>query len=139
MHKNRIHQYYRARAPADTPASTEPVSVVALIIAGQTALAGTLSMSAHEALAQRIVVNYTFNGLSKDEMTEYIGSRLKSCGVRENMFAENALEAMWGCCASSPRVVNSLAEKCLMLGMQKGVKLIDADIVMMASSELALV
>ena len=109
------------------------------IISGQTALAGTLSMSAHEALAQRIVINYTFNGLSKDEMAQYIGSRLKSCGVRENMFAENALEAMWGCCASSPRVVNSLAEKCLMLGLQKGVKFIDAEIVMMASSELALV
>ena len=31
MHKNHIHQYYRARAPADTPASTEPESAIALI------------------------------------------------------------------------------------------------------------
>jgi len=110
----------------------------AFIILGQTTLAGTLSMGAHEALAQRILINYTFNGLSKDEMADYIGSRLISCGVRAAIFTENALSALWGCCSGSPRVVNSLAEKCLIIGCQKNVKVIDAEIVRLASSELSL-
>jgi len=111
----------------------------AFIIAGQPSLANTLSMNAHEALAQRIVINYTFNGLSKSEMMDYISSRLKSCGVSTGIFAENALEALWGCCGGSPRVVNSLAEKCLLIGSQKCAKVIDPEIVMLASSEISLV
>ena len=110
-----------------------------IIIVGQPTLANTLSMSVHEALAQRIVINYTFNGLTKNEMVEYLDSRLKSCGVRQNIFAENALEALWGCCAGAPRLVNSLAEKCLLIGFQKNVKIIDTDIVMLANSEISLV
>jgi hypothetical protein len=31
MHIDRIHQYYKERAPADTPAGTDPESVVKLI------------------------------------------------------------------------------------------------------------
>ena len=111
----------------------------AVAIVGQPVLANTLSMTTHEALAQRIVINYAFNGLSRIEMADYIDSRLKSCGVRENMFAGNALEALWGCCGGSPRVVNSLAEKCLLIGSQKGVKVIDTEIVMLAHSEISLI
>jgi len=90
-------------------------------------------------LAQRIVINFAFNGLSKGELADYIDSRLKSCGVRENMFAANAIEALWGCCGGSPRVVNSLAEKCLLIGSQKEVKVIDPEIVMLAHSEMSLI
>jgi type II secretory pathway predicted ATPase ExeA len=110
-----------------------------VILAGQTALATTLSMGAHEALAQRIPINYTFTGLSKNEMAEYIASKLKSCGTSHAVFQDNALEALWGCCAGSPRVINSLAENCLRIGAQKGVRAIDADIVFLANSELRFV
>ena len=111
----------------------------AVILAGQPALAATLSMGAHEALAQRILISYAFAGLSKSEMAEYVASKLKGCGVCQDIFQENALEALWGCCSGSPRVVNSLAENCLRIGAQRGAKLIDPEIVMLANSELALV
>jgi type II secretory pathway predicted ATPase ExeA len=109
------------------------------IITGLPVLATTLSMAMHDALAQRIVINYSFSGLSKSEMAEYIESKLKSCGVRENLFAENAIEALWGCCAGAPRVVNSLAEKCLLIGAQKEARIIDAEIVRLAGSEMAFI
>ena len=111
----------------------------ALVISGLPALAGTLSMNPHEALAQRVVINYSFTGLSKGEMAEYIDSRLKSCGAVAGIFAENALEALWGCCAGSPRVINSLVEKCLIIGSQKGARVIDPETVMLANSEISLV
>ena len=110
-----------------------------VILAGSTALASNLSMGGHEALAQRIPINYTFTGLSQSEMAEYIASKLKSCGVSQTIFPDNALEALWGCCAGSPRVINSLAENCLRIGAQKGVRLIDTDIVFLANSELRFV
>jgi type II secretory pathway predicted ATPase ExeA len=111
----------------------------AFVISGLPALAGTLSMNTHDALAQRVVINYSFNGLSKKEMVDYIGSRLKSCGAPAGIFAENALEALWGCCAGSPRIINSLTEKCLIIGSQRGVRVIDTEIVMLANCETSLV
>ena len=111
----------------------------ALVISGLPTLAGTLSMKPHEALAQRIVINYAFNGLSKVEMTDYINSRLKLCGAGAGIFAENALEALWGCCGGSLRVVNSIAEKCLIIGSQKSAKVICPETVMLANSEISLV
>jgi type II secretory pathway predicted ATPase ExeA len=114
-------------------------NLAVVILAGHVTLASTLSMGAHEALAQRILINYAFTGLSKSEMSDYIVSKLKDCGVTQTIFADNALEALWGCCSGSPRVVNSLAENCLRIGAQKGAKLIDPEIVMVANNELSLV
>jgi len=110
-----------------------------IVLSGQPALANNLSMNSHEALAQRIVINYSFGGLTKNEMVDYIVSRLKACGASGNVFADSAMEALWGCCGGAPRVVNSLAENCLRIGAQKGAKLIDTDIVMLANSEISLV
>ena len=110
-----------------------------VILAGHAALATTLSMGAHEALAQRILINYTFTGLSKAEMSEYVLAKLKGCGASQAIFPGNALEALWGCCSGSPRVVNSLAENCLRIGAQKGAKIIDPEIVLLANNELSLV
>ena len=114
-------------------------SHAAVVVSGQPILASTLSMHAHEALAQRIVINYAFNGLAKSEMAEYLGTRLKSCGVGRPVFSESAVEALWGCCGGSPRVANSLAEKCLIIGAQNGDKEVGPETVMLANREVSLV
>ena len=114
-------------------------NLAVIVITGQPVLNNTLSLHSHEALAQRIIINYTFNGLSKNELFEYIDSRFKSCGVQVNIFDQSALEALWGCSNSSPRIINSLVEKCLHIGCQKNAKLIDTEIVRLASSEISLV
>lgn len=110
-----------------------------VIISGQPILNNTLSMQAHEALAQRIIINYTFTGLSKQDLHEYISTRLKCAGVSVNMFSENAIEAIWSCSGTSPRVVNNLAEKALLIGAMQKKNLIDADIIMLAQSEVSLI
>jgi len=111
----------------------------AVIISGLPALTNALVGQTHEALTQRIVINYTFNGLSKTELGDYIGTRLKACGVHTNMFSDNAMEAIWGCSSGCPRVINNLAEKCLLLGFQKNAKVIDNEIVMLANNEISLI
>ena len=107
----------------------------ALALVGQPILSNTLSLQTHEALAQRVIINYSFNGLSKTELAEYISSRLLSAGAANSMFSENALEAIWARCGASPRVVDSLAEKSLMIGCQKNARQINADIVTLAQNE----
>ena len=109
------------------------------IIAAQPVLNSTLSMHSHEALAQRIVINYSFTGLSKHELPLYVNSRFKACGVHADIFSPNALEALWGCCGASPRLINSLVEKCLHIGFKQSAKSIETDIVMLANSEISLV
>jgi type II secretory pathway predicted ATPase ExeA len=110
-----------------------------IVMCGLPNIAATLSMRTHEALAQRVIIDYAFNGLSKDETAAYIDSRLRLCGVRNSMFSENSLEALWGCAGGAPRVINSLAEKCLMIGFKDKAKVIDPEIVMIAKNEISLV
>ena len=49
-----------------------------LILCGQPKLVIQLSRQPHEALRQRISINYTFSGLSRTETQEYIKSRFKA-------------------------------------------------------------
>ena len=111
----------------------------AVIIAGLPVLSNNLMVQAHEALVQRIIINYTFIGLSKTELNDYINTRLKSCGTHVNMFSENAIEAIWACSSGCPRVINNLAEKCLIHGFHKNVKQIDSEIVMLVNNDISLI
>jgi CDP-diacylglycerol pyrophosphatase len=51
-----------------------------LVLAGQTPFITQLSRQAHEALRQRIIINYCLHGLTKDETKEYVKSRLDKAG-----------------------------------------------------------
>lgn len=108
------------------------------VLAGQPMLNAILSKQVHEALKQRIVINYNFIGISKQEVFDYISSRLKLCGVHYSIFNDNALEALFSCCSGSVRKLNAVIENALIIGMQKDTKTIDTDIVMAAQNETEL-
>lgn len=117
----------------------DSINYAVLILSGQPLLNNLLSKSVHESLKQRIVIKYNYSGLTKSETEAYISSRLKLCGVNNNMFNTNTIEAIYGYCNGFPRVLNNIVEKCLMIGFQKKVKEIDTDIVMTALNETELV
>lgn len=110
-----------------------------LILAGQPVLNNTLSMQIHEALKQRIVINYNFQGLSDGEVKKYVLSRLELCGIRQPVFEESALEACRGCCNGSIRKLNNLLHKSLMIGCEQKVSLITTEIIMDAHNEIELI
>ena len=110
-----------------------------LILAGQPILNGTLTKQVHEALKQRIVISYNFSGIAKQEIQEYISSRLKLAGVAENIFNTNAIEGIYGCSNGSTRKLNNILEKCLTIAYQKDKRVIDTEIVMEAQNEIELV
>ncbi len=111
---------------------------ISLILVGKPELRVELSKNVYDYLKQRIVVNYKLNGLSREEVKEYVESRLKLANVDHELFTENAMNALYSCSKSSPRRLNTLILNCLLLGYQKKMSIIDAEIVMCAKGEMDL-
>ena len=111
----------------------------AFILAGQPMLNNILSKQVHEALKQRIVINYNFSGIGKEESKEYIKTRFALCGVHTEIFEENALEAISLYGNGSIRKLNTIIDKCLLIGCMQKVKVIDTEIVMDAQNEIELI
>ena len=108
---------------------------VCLILLGYPELKEEISKKVNENLQQRIIVNYDFKGLSREEVKEYIESRLELSNANKNMFTIDALNAIYSCCKFSPRKVNKLVLNCLMLGSQLNKSSIDSEIVLKARME----
>lgn len=109
---------------------------VTLILVGNPELKQELSKIIYEPLKQRILVNYTFMGLSREEVKEYVMSRLNIANASSHIFTQDALHALYACCKSSPRRLNTLVINCLMLGSQRKKATIDSEIVMDAKKEM---
>ena len=110
-----------------------------LILSGQTPFITQISRQPHEALRQRIVVNYYLKGLTKDETNEYVKSRLESCGCYEPIFTDSAYELLYSSSNGSIRTLNSLVRMCLISVANKKLKSIDSEVVFMAQNELNIV
>lgn len=107
-----------------------------LILAGQSPFITQLSRQPHEALRQRIVVNYCLKGLTKDESKEFVASRLKMAGCHEPVFSDSAFELLFSSTNGCLRPLCSLVRMCLISGANQKLKSIDTDIVFQAQSEL---
>ena len=103
-----------------------------------TQLNNTLRLGIHEPLRQRIVMNYDLDGLSKEEGRLYILKKLEGAGCHQPVFDENALEALLNASNGTPRVINKLCDKCLLIGNSGALNLITADVVMQAINDCEL-
>lgn len=109
-----------------------------VVLIGQHKLNNILNLSVHEAIRQRIVMNYNIEGLSKLEARDYVEGKLKSAGCTQMMFEPEALEAIINASNGTPRVINRLCSACLNIGNLKEVSSITADIVMIANEDITL-
>ena len=110
----------------------------ALIMVGLPHMNGILEKPVHEALKQRIVVHYNYCGLSAEETTEYIYSRIEAAGGARSIIDDAAVRAATGYCQGAPRIINAVMTNALMLGSQLKKKSIDSDTILAASNNLAL-
>ena len=111
---------------------------ISLIIVGQVELKDILMKNIFESLKQRIIVNYTFNGFSREEVCEYVKSRLKIADTNQDIFEVDALNALYACSKASPRRLNTLIINSLMLGHQNEKIKIDSSIIIDAKKEMDL-
>ncbi len=110
-----------------------------LALAGQPTLNNTLSMQIHEALRQRVVINYQMQGLTPQEAAAYAKDRMRLCGVSRDVFEPAALEAAYGCCGGSIRRLNTLLHRALIIGCEQKRDMVGTETVMDAANEIDLV
>lgn len=110
-----------------------------LALFGQPTLNNTLSMQIHEALRQRVVINYNMQGLTAEEVAGYAKDRMRLCGVSRDVFEPAALEAAYGYCSGSIRMLNTLLHRALIIGCEQKRDMVGTETVMDAANEIDLV
>jgi len=109
-----------------------------LILIGQPMLNDILSRGVHEALSQRIIVNYMYLGIDYDEVKSYIIDRCNVAEISNEIFDEGAIKALASNCNGSTRYLNNLIDKCLMICCKQEKQTINTEIVMLATNDLCL-
>ena len=107
------------------------------ILAGDINIRRKLQISANQALRQRITGNYHMTGLSRDELKDFITSRLALAGAdNTNIFTDAALDSMFSSTGGAPRLVNNLAVASLTCACSGNKSLVDHEIVYQADRDI---
>lgn len=111
----------------------------ALLLVGLPHVINILTKPVHEALAQRLVVHYSYKGLTKEETKDYIYSRIEAVGGAHSIVDDATIHAIAGYANGTPRIINSVMTNALLLGAQLKKTVIDTEVVLAATNNLALV
>ncbi len=107
-----------------------------VILAGQSSLVDKLSYHTSAPLASRIITRSHLEGLSPDVMKRYLEHHLKICGIKKNLFEEAAVTAVHQGSGGLLRKANHLARGGLIAAAGDKSKLVTAEHVRLASSEI---
>ena len=99
----------------------------ALILSGQNEVMDKLSMSAFEAIRQRIDIYVKLSALNRQDTNQYIRAHLKYAGANENLFDDTAVDVIQDASGGILRKINHICENCLLYGAQHQKQIIDAD------------
>lgn len=113
-------------------------NMATLILIGLPVINHILSRTTNEDLYQRIVMNYNFKGLNKDDISNYIKDRLNLVNVSENIISENAIETLPNLVNGSIRKLNLILERALILGAIEKSTTIDNELIMKAVNDISL-
>jgi general secretion pathway protein A len=109
-----------------------------LLLVGQPLLRRTLSLQMHEALRQRIGVQYHLEGLTREELDAYLAQQLKAAGVSQTLFDDTARQGMYQATKGIPRKVNKLALTALRLAAASKSQTVNEAILLDATAEALL-
>lgn len=107
-----------------------------VLLVGLPSLEQTLRLNSHEPLRQRITMNYHLDSLNKEESKKYILEKIKAAGCSQKVFEEAALEAIVNSANGTPRVINKICDKALLIGFSLNKNMIDAEIITKAINEI---
>jgi type II secretory pathway predicted ATPase ExeA len=109
---------------------------LAILLAGQIGLRQTLHLAHLEALAQRITVRYNLRGLDRDTTRAYLEHRLTIAGLDRPLFAEPAIEAVFGASQGVMRRIDAVAHHALVAAAAAKARIVDIDHVARAAEEV---
>lgn len=107
-----------------------------LVLAGRNPLVEKLEFRTSLPLASRVMARSHLSSLDEEEMKSYIAHHLKICGVKEGLFNQNAMTAIWQGSGGLLRRANLLAKGSLVACMEEKKNQVDEEHVRLASTEL---
>lgn len=112
---------------------TESSKLLQIVLFGQPELDARLAKPHLRQLRQRIGFSYCLRALRFDEARAYVEHRLHVSGYRgAALFDGRALRLLWRASRGVPRLINVLAQKCLMLAYGRGERRIGSQLVRLA-------
>ena len=114
----------------------DSMSPLALILVGQPSLRNQLKARQMDAIDQRIQVRYQVQGLSENETRMYIQHQVKSSGTDQEIFSEEALQAIHQFSHGIPRKINTLCSQALLDAYVQGNKIVGESHIHRALNEL---
>jgi general secretion pathway protein A len=113
--------------------------LIQIILAAQPEMNDMLRTHEFRAMRQRITVRCRLMPLNANETWRYLNYRLIAAGSDGRViFTADAVESMYTLSGGIPRVLNSLADNCLLAGYSQGRATIDADVVESVATHLEL-
>lgn len=110
-----------------TNLETEKRKLLQIVMFGQPELDRKLQQDVIRQLNQRITFHYHLGPLSRDDMEFYLAHRLTVAGFTgSRLFSRSAVHALYAASRGTPRLVNILAHKALMLTFGEGKQEVDA-------------
>lgn len=104
-----------------TNLETEKRKLMQVVLFGQPELDERLKQNSVRQLRQRISFQYELKGLRKDELDRYLRHRLGVAGYRgETLFRRSAVDALYRVTQGTPRLVNIIAHKAMLLAYGEG-------------------
>lgn len=104
---------------------TEKRKLVQIVLFGQPELDRHLSDPSIRQLRQRIAFSFCLSGMGRDELRQYLSHRLRKAGLHGGeVFADDAITAIFRASRGTPRLINILANKCLLAVFGEGGQLV---------------
>ena len=104
-----------------TNLETEKRKLMQVVLFGQPELDQKLRQQSVRQLKQRITFDYRLGGLRRDEVDHYLAHRLKIAGHGSGqLFSKGAVRALHRVSGGTPRLINILAHKALLLAYGEG-------------------
>ena len=116
---------------------TSSSKLIQILLLGQPELDQKLDSTGLRQLRQRISVRWSLRSLSARDTRRYVRHRIQvAAGARRDVFSEGALRSLHRYTGGTPRLINVLADRALLLGYGEGQPQISARLVRRAAKEI---
>lgn len=109
---------------------------LAMLLVGSPQLLRLLAMRDLADIRQRLAFAYQLRSLRKEEVEEYIKTRLKAAGQEAALFPRDVIDELYFHTQGNPRALNQLANLCLMAAAAERKDLVDRNCLMQAVAEV---
>lgn len=102
--------------------------ILQIVLSGQPELADRLADPSIRQLKQRIAVRCRLDPLTREELPEFIETRLTIAGGSPSLFLPESHDAIWQYSSGIPRLINTVCDNALLVGYALGRKTIDREV-----------